>query len=267
MSPFPSMKPQPYKFKLSKAVHKFEWDGRTYFWKRSPLCPHKPLVYFVMHLCARVLKISTGSWSLPGLRSRETEKLTQYSASGLNIPRVVTTYKNAWFIMLGEGDCLEKSIVDRSDEEKIIMLCRCADDLLKWHSLGHHHGASQVRNLILTDSQDIVRIDFEEELELVFLPDALKVIDLFLMAGSLNQLFLDREQRQKVMALIMLHYLRNSSDMNLNSIIFRLFLWFQRASYLLRMYPGKLGTDAIRILDLEKCLQIVTKEVYAKSQS
>jgi len=169
--------------------------------------------------------------------------------------------------MLGEGECLEKSIVDQSDEEKILMLYRCADDLLKWHSLGHHHGASQVRNLILTDKQEIVRIDFEEELELVFLPDALKVIDLCLMTGSLNQLFLDREQRQKVMAQIMLHYLRNSSDINLNSIISRLFLWFQRASYLLSLYPGKLGTDAIRILDLEKCLQIVTEEVYAKSES
>ncbi len=204
---------------------------------------------------------------MPGFRSREVKKLSFYSESGLNIPRIVTTYKNAWFIMLGQGECLEKSIVDWDDEQKVFMLLKCADDLLKWHSQGHHHGASQIRNLLLNDKQEIVRIDFEEELELVFLPEALKVIDLCLMVGSLNQLFFDREQRQKVMAQIMLHYLSKSSDMNLNSIISRLNLWFQRASYLLSLYPGKLGTDAIRILDLEKCLQIVTEDMYAKPQS
>jgi len=116
----------------------------------------------------------------------EAEKLRRLEAKGLAVPSVVAEGE-AFFVMTDRGGELAEKLKHADRETADRWLNGVVGALAALHRVGEYHGASQIRNFVLSNEDEVGIIDFEESFDAASELRALQFRDLFLLLYSLHR--------------------------------------------------------------------------------
>ena len=170
----------------------------------------------------------------------EAAKLRRLGGKGLPVPAVVAEGEG-FFVMGDRGEGLAGLLKRAGSGAPKRWLDGVADALAGLHRAGEYHGASQIRNFVLAETEAVGIIDFEESFDAESDLKALQFRDLFLLLYSLH-----RQRQETDYPALLQRYMEVSGNESFAEELHRLYRRFRWLAKLVERegFRRRLGSDA-----------------------